>query len=694
MLSTQRKKSLSRCPRRFLGLLLFPFLSTPVIAGTDQLVFNLVRTIQNPNLGGSSGVPDRFGSRFKPAGERLVVGDPFEDVDSIQDCGRVFVFTPLGANGFTTLGPLNPGREDHFGESLAWLGDHRVAIGAPQRDNLSSDDGIVHIYDITNGQYLDSISSPSPAASGGFGSWMDTHNGMLLIGAPGEQEDGVPAGKAYLINPNTKQVVATYHSPTPSSGDRFGIRVLSVDEDYVLISADLDDAPTSDSGVVHLFEGTSGDFVRTIQNPTPSSGDRFGLYAATLGDRVLVGALHDNNPSNDSGAAHLFDVETGNLERSFAPPEPRTGGFFGVAAAFNETAFIGAPFSNPNGGSSGAAYFFDSDTGAEIGSLLSPSPSSNDNFGHRLEQFDSSSVAVSAFGNGRVYLYRLANQQPTTPNVRLEPEFPFTYDDLICHASGSVDPEGEPVTLNFAWYADGDLIEFDGVHSVTGPSLHHSYTTRDQIIQCRVRPFDGEFFGAPGTDSVTILNSPPTTPIIQLLPENPTPADGLAVIIEDPYPTDADGDTVLPIFEWYESSDGTNWTRRPELSGGLTPEYDRGEPEISGLYTQFAEYWRVDVSMVDFAPEPAGFTKGATDPGTVTPPVTTTVYVLPDLNNDDQVDALDLTLLLESWGKNRLEVDPTLRPYLFESGAPLSDRVGPNRLLGLSQEGWQQGLEP
>ncbi|NUN98105.1 MAG: LamG domain-containing protein [Candidatus Omnitrophica bacterium] len=286
------------------------------------------------------------------------------------------------------------------------------------------------------------------------------------------------------------------------------------------------------------------------------------------------------------------------------------------------------------------------------------------------------------------------DQPPSQPSVNILPDLPKTNDDLFCQAGGSVDPEGNDVTLSYAWYRDGVQIEVEGFGPVTGPSLSHVFTAKGQTIECRVTPFDGAVEGPFGSDSVVIRNSPPTAPGVRILPEKPNPNVGLAVLITQES-IDPDGDFVTYVFQWFESTDGVSWTLRPEVSGNLIP-FVQGQPEISNLYTQGAEFWRVDVIPVDLSKREKALLE--TNPSaldgkalTVGEIGTARVYILPDLDGNGVVDAGDLLRLLPLWGKSKQELGPDLQQVYFDTTEPGNSAIGPEHLFKLLVKDWREG---
>ena len=91
------------------------------------------------------------------------------------------------------------------------------------------------------------------------------------------------------------------------------------------------------------------------------------------------------------------------------------------------------------------------------------------------------------------------NHPPTTPQIHVEPEEPFTEDPLYCVVDvPSTDPDNDPVAYSYDW-------DIDGVPSgMTGDTIPANATSDMEEWTCRVRAFDGEDFSDSVTDTVLV----------------------------------------------------------------------------------------------------------------------------------------------------------------------------------------------
>ena len=90
------------------------------------------------------------------------------------------------------------------------------------------------------------------------------------------------------------------HGPNTASGHT-GTGVVSIDGDFVVVGDPEDDqicpadSADCDAGAAHLYQLIDGDWrhVKRLEDPAPSSGNKFGQTVAVGGDYVLVSSYRD-----------------------------------------------------------------------------------------------------------------------------------------------------------------------------------------------------------------------------------------------------------------------------------------------------------------------------------------------------------------------------------------------------------------
>jgi hypothetical protein len=108
---------------------------------------------------------------------------------------------------------------------------------------------------------------------------------------------------------------------------------VAVSNDYVLVGAGMDPTWAFASGAAYLFNAQTGAYLRTFTNPTPAVVDMFGWSVALSGNNILIGAPGDDTGAGDAGAVYLFDALSGALLRTFTNPAPAVSDTFGYAVA-------------------------------------------------------------------------------------------------------------------------------------------------------------------------------------------------------------------------------------------------------------------------------------------------------------------------------------------------------------------------
>jgi outer membrane protein assembly factor BamB len=321
---------------------------------------------------------------------------------------------------------LNPSPNDNdlFGAALSLSGG-KALIGAPLDGTTGTGSGRAYVFDATTGALLRTLENPTPAANDQFGLTVSLSGNLALVGAQNDGTGAAGAGAAYLFNATTGSLLRTFTDPGPSPIllDNFG-HAVAVSGNRALISAIGDDLGATNAGVAYLFDTTTGALLRTFQNPTPQSGDNFGVDVALFGDRALISTTNDDTAATNAGAAYLFDTTTGTLLKTFLNPTPELNNQFGnndnfgaEVALSGTKALIGAPNESVNGFHNGAAYLYDLATGNLLHTLLIPTPNSD------TEEFLGQGIALSDD-------YALAgapfrNKGPATSQKDLGAEFLF-----------------------------------------------------------------------------------------------------------------------------------------------------------------------------------------------------------------------------------------------------------------------------
>ena len=177
------------------------------------------------------------------------------------------------------------------------------------------------------------------------------------------------------------------------------------------------DGPDS-GGAVYLFEPTATDasaWLNTAKINLPDQDEEggFGSAIALQGGTLFIGAQGTDFQGTRSGSVYVYgkdeasEVGWSQQQRLLASDGHRNASFGHSVAANGDTLFVGAPDHDP--GHNGQVYVFQQSVGVErdwieVGKL-SPTGPGRDKFLGSAIDVSGDTLAVSAFGEGRVYIF-------------------------------------------------------------------------------------------------------------------------------------------------------------------------------------------------------------------------------------------------------------------------------------------------
>jgi cysteine-rich repeat protein len=284
--------------------------------------------------------------------------------------------TYLPAHTFLNPGP-SPGA---MGDAVALSGTEALVGTAGPTFISQGVLGRVHVFDVVSGALLRTVSDPTGALRTSFGAAIAPVDANILVGAP----DTTGGGAAYLVD-SSGAVLHTFTSPTLGT-TQFGGYVGTLGGDILIGTRFFD-------GGAEVFDATTYAHLRTLSGP-------FNIRA-TLGPNLVV--------SPSPGHVELRDGMTNAVIRVFA--DPVVGGSFGDAAAVVGTGTIVIGDSDEAGiePGEGAAYAFDSATGALLYTLHPPDTYENFGFGSPMAAAGSTLFVTASRGGedgaGEVVMY-------------------------------------------------------------------------------------------------------------------------------------------------------------------------------------------------------------------------------------------------------------------------------------------------
>jgi hypothetical protein len=245
----------------------------------------------------------------------------------------------------------------------------------------------------------------------------------------------------------------------------------------------------------------------------------------------------------------------------------------------------------------------------------------------------------------------IQNSPPSISGVNITPDPAYTDDTLTATPYGWSDADGDAAQYVYQWQK-WNGVSWQNISGETSNTLSSSNFVKGDQIKVICTPFDGEDYGVPKEDTITISNSPPSAPVVDVTPDSPVTTDDLTCTVASPS-TDPDSDTITYTYEWYK--DGS-------LQSGLTTITTALSVTIDSSNTNEGEVWKCVVTPND------GVEDGLTDQDEVTIGTTPNSPPVLDSIGDKTID--EENLLFFTAMASDPDVPPQTLTFSLGLGAP------------------------
>ncbi|MBA7666371.1 hypothetical protein ES703_74451 [subsurface metagenome] len=309
--------------------------------------WNLVTTLQQP----SPKTYETFSMSIDVWGDKLAISNA-ENIGDYEFAGKVYIYDSEGVlltdiqSPELTIGAV-------FGSDLCTYRDILLVMEL-RADQGFINAGVVQVFN-SEGDFLKTIHSPSPANVGAFGLSIDANDEFILVGECGPRDKPIEEGNVHVYDVDYN-LVETLRSPDYEERSGFGISV-AISEDHFVVGehwASVDGHERA--GRVHIYD-SDWNLVTTLQSPTPEDNGEFGLHVAIGGGLVVVGERRGDVVSMNEGKAYVFDLE-GNLVDTLVSPDPEVGAQFGWRVATDGEIVVVADAFHSVDGVSRAGYVY------------------------------------------------------------------------------------------------------------------------------------------------------------------------------------------------------------------------------------------------------------------------------------------------------------------------------------------------
>ncbi|MCM8556657.1 FG-GAP repeat protein [Sphingomicrobium sediminis] len=313
---------------------------------------------------------DFFGFSVAIFGNTALVGANRADGENGDvDTGAAYVFTRYG-NTWRQQAKLtahDARAGDTLGGSVAIWADTAIA-GAIGDDKKGNNAGAVYVFKRRDDawQQQAKLIAADGDAGDAFGQNVAILGDTIVVGTPHDDDKGDGSGSAYVFSrygdswKQEAKLTASYGF----AGDLFGISV-ALTSDTILVGADLNDEKATDAGAAYIFVRAGGHWVEQAKLTAADGAetDIFGVRVALSGDTALVSARRDDDIDMgvDAGSVYVFTRSgtTWHQQAKLLAPDGNVDDRFGRdVALYQNTALIGAMHQDDRGDNSGAAYIF------------------------------------------------------------------------------------------------------------------------------------------------------------------------------------------------------------------------------------------------------------------------------------------------------------------------------------------------
>ncbi|MFI4871462.1 MAG: PQQ-binding-like beta-propeller repeat protein [Phycisphaerales bacterium JB061] len=304
----------------------------------------------------SSSASDEIGWSITIENGAVFFGTIYDD-DNGTDSGAVYQYDIATGSEIRKIVPQDTRPGLNFGGAID-VHDGVLAVAAVGDDISGTLSGAVYLFDATTGAQLHKLSPSDGAERDYFGSSVALSNGYLWVTAAYDDDDGEDSGSAYVFDVLTGEELFKVKPDDGEPSKFFGVRA-AADNGIVVIGAPLDNEVAMYSGAAYVFDIATGAQLDKLLPDEGQALDFFGSSVAIDGGLIVSGSPRDDDNGSGAGSAHLFDAASGDRIDVLYPPKPGDGGELGSAVAIHNGVVVAGETGNDDfGPSSGAAHTF------------------------------------------------------------------------------------------------------------------------------------------------------------------------------------------------------------------------------------------------------------------------------------------------------------------------------------------------
>ena len=231
---------------------------------------------------------DQFGASVAIDNGVVAIGSRLDD-DNGHFSGSAYLFNASTGAQIAKLLPSDGAAEDQFGWAIA-IDNGIVAVGVYLDDDNGPDSGSAYLFDASTGAQIAKLLPSDGAAEDRFGFSIGIDNGFVVVGSPLDDDNGDLSGSAYLFDVASGDQIAKLLPSDGAATDLFG-RSIAIHNGVIAVGAAGDDDNGSSAGSAYVFDVGA-------QCPADLDGDGQGDLDDLA---FLVGCMSGPGQSYESG---------------------------------------------------------------------------------------------------------------------------------------------------------------------------------------------------------------------------------------------------------------------------------------------------------------------------------------------------------------------------------------------------------
>jgi hypothetical protein len=256
---------------------------------------------------------DYFGCSVDISGNYIIVG-AYGAMDNGSHSGAAYIFS-RDNNGIYQQQKLLAGDAqpfDYFGYAVSISGDYAI-IGAYGKSYHGEKSGAAYIFKRMGRRWCQLIKlAPSDGAKNDyFGRSVSISGEYAIIGAIGKDDNGTDAGAAYIFK-RTGYYWSRFAKIIPSNLSHnycFGTSV-NISDGYAIVGALGDNMNGVRTGAAYVYQRQQSKWnqIALFRPQDGSDDDFFGCSVAISGHQIIAGAYGNDENGERSGAAYLYGL--------------------------------------------------------------------------------------------------------------------------------------------------------------------------------------------------------------------------------------------------------------------------------------------------------------------------------------------------------------------------------------------------